>query len=437
MSADSGKHFFKQAGWLVAANLGCGVLMMAVHPLVNKEGVMSPAEYGVFATLLKVFLLLGVPAAGLQAVFALQSATAQEPAAQADFAASLRAVLRGTFALWLAVLATGLVFSDAICTTLKISNSAALWATLGLGLTSLWLPIMRGVLQGRQDFAGLGWTLMIDGIGRISAVVVLVILLNGQAASAMAASLFSQLAAVALAWHATREVRSVVGGTFAWRPWLARVLPLTLGMGAVVFISTADAVFVQSQFPKEITALYQAGVIVGFGLGQFTLPIAAVMFPKIAGGAGSGQDAALRHTLLGTAALGGAVAVVCSLFPELPLRIVYFRDPDRYLPAAPLVPWFVSSILCLVMANVLVQNLLARERFAIVPWLVLIAGGFAGGLWWVQPRLGGMEPMEAFQFVVQVLGVACVALLGTAIFFTWGRGSNPKPTVQESTGREQ
>lgn len=418
MSADSGRHFFKQAGWLVAANLGCGVFMFAVHPIVSK---MDPAEYGVFATLLKVFLLLGVPATGLQAVFALQTATAKEPAAQAELAATLRAVLRGTFALWLVVLAAGLVFSDAICTTLKISNPAALWATLGLGLTSLWLPLLRGALQGRQDFAGFGWTLMIDGVGRFSAVLVLVILLHGQAASAMGASLFSQLAAVALAWHATHAVRTVPGGTFAWRPWLARVLPLSLGMGAVMFVSTADAVFVQSQFPKEITALYQAGVIVGFGLSQFTLPISSVMFPKIAGGSGGGPDAALRHTLLASAALGGAVAAVCSLAPTLPLRVVYFRNPDYFLQAAPLVPWFVWSILCLVLANVLIQNLLARERFAVVPWLVVIAAGFAGGLAWIQPRLAGMEPMAAFKLVVQVLSVACVALLATAVFFTWGR----------------
>ena len=430
MNADSSRHFFKQAGWLVAANLGCGVFMFAVHPIVSK---MEPAEYGVFATLLKVFLLLGVPAAGLQAVFALQTARALEPSAKAELAATLRAVLRGTFALWLLVLAIGLIFSDAICATLKISNPAALWATLGLGLTSLWLPVLRGALQGRQDFAGFGWTLMLDGIGRFSAVLVLVILLHGQAASAMSASLFSQLAAVALAWHATREVRAVAGGTFAWRPWLARVLPLTLGMGAVVFISTADAVFVQSQFPKEITALYQAGVIVGFGLSQFTLPIASVMFPKIAGGAGGGQDAALRHTLLGTAALGGTVAAVCSLVPTLPLRIVYFRNPDYFLRATPLVPWFVWSILFLVLANVLVQNLLARERFSVVPWLVVIAAGFAGGLWWVQPRLAGLEPMVAFGLVVKVLAMACVALLATAICFTWGKDTDPKESkVQES-----
>ena len=414
MSADSGKHFFRQAGWMLAANLGCGVFMFAVHPIASK---MEAAEYGVFQTLLKVFLLLGVPAAGLQAVFALQTATAKEPAAQADLAAAARTLLRAMCLLWLAMLTVGLAGSEAICATLKIGNPDALLATLGLGLTMLWLPILRGVLQGRQDFAGLGWTLMIDGFGRFSMVVVLVILLHGQAASALSASLFSQFAAVVLAWHATREVRAVPGGTFAWRPWLARVLPLTLGLGAVTFISAADMVFVQSQFDRELTRLYGAGVIVGFGLSQFTLPIAAVMFPKIAGG---GQDAALRHTLTGTALMGGAVAAVCSLLPALPLRVVYFRNPEEFLPAAPLVPWFAWSILFLVLANVLVQNLLARERFAIVPWLVLIAAGFAGGLWRIQPGLAGMEPLAAFRLVVQVLGAACVTLLGTAVWFTWG-----------------
>lgn len=418
MSADSGRHFFKQAGWLVAANLGCGVFMMAVHPLTAR---MEAAEYGVFATLLKVFLLLGIPASGLQAVFALQAATAKDAPARAKLGAALRAVLRATFGLWLMVLLAGVAFTAPICATLKISNPVALHATIGLGLTALWLPLLRGVLQGRQDFNAFGWTLMTDGVGRFGTVLVLVVALGGQAASAMVAALASQLAALALAWWATRAERAEPGGNFSWRPWLARVVPLTLGLGAVLFISAADAVFVQSQFPKELTRLYNAGVIVGFGLSQFTLPIAAVMFPKIAGGSGGGPDAALRHTLLGSAALGGAVAAVCTVFPKLPIYLVYFTNPQGFLPATPLVPWFVWSILCLVLANVLVQNLLARERFAIVPWLVAIAAGFAGGLWWVQPKLGGMDPMAAFRLVVQVLSVACVALLATAVWFTFRR----------------
>ncbi|PAW77063.1 MAG: hypothetical protein B9S33_20405 [Pedosphaera sp. Tous-C6FEB] len=423
MSTDSGKHFFKQAGWLVAANLGCGLFMFAVHPIASK---MEAAEYGVFLTLLKLFILLGIPAAGLQAVFALQTATAKEPAAKAELAATVRALLWAMTALWLVMFLAGWAASDAISKALKIANPQALLATLGLGLTTLWLPILRGVLQGREEFAALGWTLVIDGIGRFTMVVVLVMLMGGQAASGITASLFSQFVAVGLAWYATREVRAVPGGKFVWRPWLARVVPLTLGLGAVTFISSADTLFVQNQFDRELTRLYGAGVIVGFGLSQFTMPIASVMFPKIAGGSGGGQDAALRHTLLGTAALGGAVAAVCSAMPTLPLRVVYFRNPEDFFPAAPLVPWFAWSILCLVLANVLVQNLLARERFAIVPWLLVIAVGFAGGLWWVQPKLAELEPIAAFQLVVQVLSAACVTLLGTAIFFTWGRTEKSK-----------
>lgn len=424
MSADSGKNFFKQAGWLVAANLGCGLFMFAVHPIAGK---MEAGEYGVFQTMLKLFILLGVPAAGLQSVFALQTAQAKSPVEQAELAAAMRAVLWAMSIIWLATFTAGLAATESLCAALKVGNPDALLATLGLGLTTLWLPVLRGVLQGRQEFGALGWTLVIDGIGRFTMVVILVALLHGQAASAMSASLFSQFAAVALGWWATRAVWSVRDGDFLWRPWLARVVPLTLGLGAVTFIGAADTLFVQSQFDRNLTRLYGAGVIVGFGLSQFTMPIASVMFPKIAGG--TGADAALRHTLLGTAALGGAVALVCSLMPTLPLRVIYFRNPEEFLPAAPLVPWFAWSILVLVLANVLVQNLLARERFAIVPWLVAIAGGFAGGLWWVQPKLAGLEPMLAFGLVVKVLAVACVTLLATAIFFTWGRGESPKSNV--------
>ena len=128
MSADSGRHFFKQAGWLVIANLGCGLFMYAVHPLAAK---MEAAEYGVFLTLLKLFLVLGIPAAGLQSVFALQTARAQTAGAQADLTATLRAVLWAMGGLWLVLFVAGWAASDVICATSKISNPNALLATLG------------------------------------------------------------------------------------------------------------------------------------------------------------------------------------------------------------------------------------------------------------------------------------------------------------------
>ena len=154
--------------------------------------------------LFRSFLVLGIPAAGLQSVFALQTARAQTAGAQADLTATLRAVLWAMGGLWLVLFVAGWATSDVICATFKIGNPNALLATLGLGLTTLLLPVLRGVLQGRQDFAGLGWTLVIDGIGRFTMIVVLVAWLGGQAASGMVASLISQLGALLLAAWVTR-----------------------------------------------------------------------------------------------------------------------------------------------------------------------------------------------------------------------------------------
>ena len=116
--------------------------------------------------------------------------------------------------------------------------------------------------------------------------------------------------------------------------------------------------------------------------------------------------------------MGSVAALACTLLPELPLRIIYFSNP-KYWEAAPLVPWFAWCLLPLVLANVLVANLLARERFAIVPWLVLAALGYGLALGVLKPRLPAMEQLRAFRSVVQTLGSFSLLLFGVAAWFTW------------------
>ena len=55
-----------------------------------------------------------------------------------------------------------------------------------LGLASLWLPVFRGLLQGRQNFLGLGWIFILDGVGRFIGVA-LAVQRGGQAAGGMLA----------------------------------------------------------------------------------------------------------------------------------------------------------------------------------------------------------------------------------------------------------
>jgi hypothetical protein len=112
----------------------------------------------------------------------------------------------------------------------------------------------------------------------------------------------------------------------------------------------------------------------------FTTPLASVMFPKVVQSvAGRGPTDAARNALAATALLGCVAALACTLLPALPLRIIYFRNSD-FWQAAPMVPWFAWALLPLILANVLVTNLLARDRFQVVPWAVAVAIGYGAAL---------------------------------------------------------
>ena len=60
-----------------------------------------------------------------------------------------------------------------------------------IGLASLWLPMVKGVLQGLQNFLGLGWVLILDGVGRFGAILA-ILWLGGQAAGGMTGALIGQ-----------------------------------------------------------------------------------------------------------------------------------------------------------------------------------------------------------------------------------------------------
>ncbi|MFO1496791.1 MAG: hypothetical protein U1G07_00085 [Verrucomicrobiota bacterium] len=419
--------FFRQSGWLVMATVASGVFMSAVHVVVNKP--MKESEYTLFATLLRVFLLMGFPAGGLQVVFAQQAAAAVSEAEARRLSETARAVLRGTFALWACLVALVFFGRSQLIAVLKITNPAALWVTLLLGLASLWSPLLKGLLQGRQNFAGLGWVLILDGVGRFTAIV-LIVHFGGQAAGAMAGALVGQLVSLILGACLVWPVISGQGAPFNWRPWLQRVVPLTLGVGVVLFMYNADLIYVQTLFSKAQSPFYTPAAIVGLALFTFTTPLASVMFPKLVRSAARTEKSdALRHALAATALLGGMAAVACMLLPQLPLRILYVRNPI-YWQSAPLVPWFAWALVPLIMANVLINHLLAHNRFRVVPWAALVGAGYGLALLALKDRLlqqaGAATPatdltqlLGAYKIIIGTLGLFSTLLLAVAIWCTY------------------
>ena len=388
--------FFRQSGWMMIATTAGGVLMYAVHMVARQ---MPKEEYGVFTTLLQTVSLASIPAVGLQGVFTQQAAGAITPEHERELVGLVRGVLRGTFFIWLLMAAAAFVFRAQILAALKISNPMALWVTVVIGLAALWRPVVQGVLQGRQNFFRLGNVMMADGVGRFGAVCVIVGLLANYAAGAMIAVLIGYLVVTTVGGWWCRDCLRGKAAPVNWGAWLRRVVPLTLGLGVGTFMLAADMIFVQRFFSKEQTGFYAAAGMIGRALVYFTTPVAVVMFPKLARSKATGEKTNALALALGVTALAGVgAALMCSVVPSLPLRIVYDQS---FLPvSAPLVPWFAWCMLPLTLATVLLNSLMAHSRFEAVPWLVAVAAGYGLTLYLRH---------ESFTQVIQTLGLFATA----------------------------
>ena len=133
------------------------------------------------------------------------------------------------------------------------------------------------------------------------------------------------------------------------------------------------------------------------------------MFPKVARSTALGEESnALKLTLVLTALAGGGAAFMCTLFPSLPLRVVY--DKSFLEIASPLVPWFTWCMLPLTLSTVLINNLMARSRFAAVPWLLAVALGYGLTLYFRH---------DTFKTVIQTIGTFGLVLFAVCVWFSF------------------
>jgi O-antigen/teichoic acid export membrane protein len=405
---------------MMIATTTSGAFMYGLHKVAKQ---IPGGEYSLFLALLQIVTLMGVPGIGLQNIFAQQAAAAFEDYHVRELAGVFRGALRAILLIWLAVAIGVVVFHSAIMTALKMTNPAALVMTVVISLIAMAFPMINGLLQGRQNFLWLGWTSIINGVGRFLCMCVVVLLFGGRAAGAMVAVFLGMLACVVIGVWQNRDIWRIEPAPVAWDRWLARLIPLTVGFGAASFMLSADMIFVKVFFDKEQTDYYGAAGMIGRALVFFIQPLAAVMFPKIVQSAARAEKTSVLAQALGVTALAaGAAALGCTLFPTLPLRVVY--DESWLKVAGPLVPWFAWSMLPLTLSTVLINALLGRAQYKVVPWLALVAAGYGMALYFRH---------DTFETVIQTLGIFSTLMLAVCAWFTWGPGkpsasaNSPKP----------
>lgn len=402
--------FFRQSTWMMTATVVSGMLMALVH-LLNKR--VTDGDYAAFGTLIQLLQWLGIPAVGFQLVFAQLSASAVTERETRILATTARSVLAGVAVIWVMSAAVIFVLRDRLVAAWELPNAWPLWITLSISLLSLGLPVLVGILQGRQNFKWMGWVAIANGGGRLVFSYLIVFFIAATSVGIMAGALIGVIVSFAVAFWQTRSSLMGPGESgFGWRAWLARLAWLTLGYGGIFFMMSADVVIIRSSFSDEQFAPYIGAGVIARAIVQFTAPLAAVMFPKIVQSIVHTQKSdSLQLTLVGTLILG--VCAAAGLMVVSPIVIKLGFKPS-FASIAPLLPWYAWAMVPLALANVLISDLMARSRFVASPWLALVAAGYGITLWFYHP---------SFKQVILVLGGFNMLLTLVAGAFVWARRS--------------
>ena len=203
---------------------------------------------------------------------------------------------------------------------------------------------------------------------------------------------------------------------FEWRSLLRQVAPLTLGFAAYQFLLTADTMFVKAYFSGDDCAYYVSAGTLSRSAMWLAGPLAAVMFPKIVHAKAKAEKSDLLGiVLIGTVILAASGAT--GLWVLGPWVVKFMFKPSYVQAASVLLPWYAWAVVPLSVANVLLNNLLARSLFKVVPALCVLVVFYVLAL---------TRFHETPVMVIKTLGVCNVLLLAVCAYFTWGGGAKAK-----------
>ena len=259
--------------------------------------LLTVAEYGIVATLFSIIYIFGIFTESIQTVIAKYTSSEKNLGKLKNIIKKSinKAILASTL-FFLGYLVLSIILSP----LLKINYSLFLITGLMI-FTSFILPVTRGVMQGRKNFVGLGSSMIIESVVKLSFACILVIW-GWSVYGAMTASVLGVFLALIFSFF-DKGIMSI----FKSREKIAKT-PGIRGYSLPVFILTftvlafysLDIFIAKIVFDAETAGYYALAAILAKTIFFGTYPIGKAMFPLSVEESGNKKKnpSTFRHALI-------------------------------------------------------------------------------------------------------------------------------------------
>ena len=328
--------------------------------------LLGPVQYGGFAAVMNLLLVVSVIALALQATAARRISADLDHVGQIE-----RGVLRVT---WLAALATGLVLlllTPVLHQLLRLDHlgTALLVAATAVPLTAM--GGQAGVLQGERRWGALGAVYVAAGLPRLALGVALLVWRPTELVAVLGVAVGS-VVPVVVGWWALRHEREpgAVAERHSGRAILTESLANSQALLAFFALSNLDIVVARNALSAHDSGLYAGGLILTKAMLFLPQFVVVVAFPSMAT---AGQRVVALTRSLGAIALLGLVGTLgCVVLPRVALVFIGGEDFAEITDQL----WLFALLgTVLAMLQLLVYSVLARRgrRSSLLFWAALVA----------------------------------------------------------------
>jgi O-antigen/teichoic acid export membrane protein len=359
-----------------AAGLGAAMIVTNVLALgftIVFARVLGDDGYGDLAVLISSFIIMMVPGSALQ-VAAAREISHELAEGNPNAGAGVRRWLERLVVATVVVAILAIPVRSVIATVINIDQD---WAAAAIPATAMiWVIVcvLRGSLQGFQQYKTVGLSL----IGEATSRIVFALILVGIGLDVTGAFLGSACSLIAIALILLVPLRRQLQGVnpaaaedLRLRDLLAGAGVPVVGLTLLLALQELHIIIVKHDASDDAASSYAVAAVAGKAIMWIAIGLGIYLLPEATRRARSGEDA--RPILLRTLALIAAMAVpmvlIYTVAGEPLLRAVFGPDLTDASDALPFLGLAMSLLACSYLS---VQYLLAMGRANFLP--VLAAG---------------------------------------------------------------
>ncbi|MGZ3506482.1 MAG: oligosaccharide flippase family protein [Vulcanimicrobiaceae bacterium] len=277
--------------------------------------------------------------------------------------------LRGLLGAAIVVFVAGVAFSKPLSSYLQLPSSGPIIAASAFLALSLVASVIRGILQGAQDFGPFAISTVIDGGGRMLFGISLVYLGFGPE-GALAGFALGSFASLIYTIAAARARYAVTGERLLLD--VRRLVRTTSGIAASSICLTTmgffDVLLVKHFFTPDQAGLYSAVSLAGRGLFFVIGFLPAIVLPKATSKATNGENPIpiLFQAGVATALMAGVVLVAFAVVPVQLIAGAKYAAAGHYIFEYGIAMTFMAS------ATLVANYKIGLHRFDFVPVLAVV-----------------------------------------------------------------